>query len=209
MAKRQTDITVEYDATRKRINTGDIILFSGKGGISNTIKWFTGSDWSHVGMAMRLPRYDLVLLWESTTLGDIKEYDSDKLVNGVRLVVLSEAVKKYDGKIVVRHLDIECSDAMLDALWRFRDQVRGRPYERNKLELIRSAYDGVWGENTEDLSSIFCSELIAETYQVMGLLPETPASNEYTPNDFSTDATEPLRLLKGAALGNEIPLTSD
>ncbi|MEZ5578085.1 MAG: hypothetical protein R3F40_00820 [Candidatus Competibacteraceae bacterium] len=33
--------------------TGDILLFSGKGGISEGIKFFTLSKWSHVGMVYK------------------------------------------------------------------------------------------------------------------------------------------------------------
>jgi hypothetical protein len=41
------------------------------------------------------------------------------------------------------------------------------------------------GINKEDLSSLFCSELVAEAYQKMGLLTEQLPSNEYIPKDFS------------------------
>ena len=56
-----------YEEARANIQTGDIVLFSGKGGISSAIKWFTRSGWSHVGMALRVEEFDTVLLWESTT----------------------------------------------------------------------------------------------------------------------------------------------
>ncbi len=199
MATKRGGATISraYDTARKKTQTGDLILFAGKGGISSTIKWFSGSKWSHVGMAVVLPGCDVVLLWESTMISDLKEFDTGKLVKGVRLVVLSEAVQKYEGEIAIRHLTVNRTPKMLDDLWKFRDLVRNRPYEESALELIRAAYDGPFGANVEDLSSIFCSELVAESYQVMGLLSEDVPSNEYTPGDFSSDAAEPLRLLKG------------
>jgi hypothetical protein len=83
-----------------------------------------------------------------------------------------------------------------------------RPYEKDKLELIKAAYDGPLGHNEEDLSSLFCSELVAEAYQKMGLLREPPKglpSNEYTPKDFSEK--KGLVLEKGASLSKEIPIT--
>lgn len=55
----------KYSSMRGRIQTGDIVLFSGKGGVSTGIKWVTGSKWSHVGMALTISEWDFVLLWES------------------------------------------------------------------------------------------------------------------------------------------------
>ena len=68
--------------------------------------------------------------------------------------------------------------------------------------MIRVAYDGSFGANVEGLSSIFLSELVAESYQVMGLLADSPHSNEYTPGDSASDARRPFCLLK-AVLSQE------
>ncbi len=200
--RRKAVITPRYDKARATLDTGDIVLFSGKGGISAGIKWFTVSRWSHVGMALRLADYDTVLLWEATTLSNIADLESGRPLRGVQLVTLSERVKKYNGEIAVRHLAADRTAKMLKDLAALRLAVRGRPYEKNKLELIKAAYDGPFGQNEEDLSSLFCSELVAEAYQAMGLLPKTLASNELTPKDFSPAGKLPLQ--KGASLGKEI-----
>ena len=112
----------KYEDIRENLKTGDIVLFSGKGGISHGIKLVTNSKWSHVGMVLRLP-------------------DS------------------------------------------------------------KAAYDGPLGHNEEDLSSLFCSELVAEAYQRIGLLTSAMPSNEYTPKDFAE--RRGLKLEKGK-LGEEI-----
>ncbi len=184
-----------YANLRPQMKTGDIVLFSGKGGISTGIKWFTNSRWSHVGMVLRLIEWDAVLLWESTTLSNIADVESGKERKGVQIVPLSERIKKYDGEISVRMLDQKPTPEMHKELSLLREEVKGRPYEKSKIELFKAAYDGPFGRNNEDLSSLFCSELVAEAYQRMGLLSEDKASNEYTPKDFS-DA-EKLKLLKG------------
>lgn len=192
-----------YDNLRNQIKTGDIILFSGKGGISTGIKWVTDSKWSHVGMALRLPEWDVVLLWESTTLSDIKDIESGVERQGVQLVPLSDRIKKYKGEATIRSLDINRTPEMLTALNMLRLEVKNRKYEEDKLELIKAAYDGPFGKNTEDLSSLFCSELVAEAYQRMGLLGEEKPSNEYTPKDFSVKGRLDLRR---GSLGDEIPI---
>ena len=146
-------------------------------------------------MVLRLIEWDAVLLWESTTLSNIADVESGKERKGVQIVPLSERIKKYDGEISVRMLDQKPTPEMHKELSLLREEVKGRPYEKSKIELFKAAYDGPFGRNNEDLSSLFCSELVAEAYQRMGLLSEDKASNEYTPKDFS-DA-EKLKLLKG------------
>lgn len=184
-----------YENIRPRLNTGDIVLFSGKGGISAGIKWFTQSKWSHVGMVLRLPEWDAVLIWESTNLDDVAEIESGKARKGVQIVPLSERLRKYPGETSIRLLEMERTPEMLKELSLLRAEVKGRPYETDKLELFKAAYEGPFGDNVEDLSSLFCSELVAEAYQRMGLLSEKKPSNEYTPKDFSDKRK--LKLLKG------------
>jgi hypothetical protein len=195
-----------YQNIRSNIETGDIVLFSGKGGISAGIKWFTQCDWSHVGMALRLPEWNLVLLWESTTLSNIKDLESGIARKGVQLVPLSERMKGYKGEVAIRHLKIQRTPEMLQKLGEFRETVKGRKYEEDKIELIKAAYEGPFGQNVEDLSTLFCSELIAETYQRIGLLSEEKPSNEFTPRDFSEKADPKLSLLDGQ-LTEEIRVT--
>jgi hypothetical protein len=190
-----------YENLRPNLKTGDVVLFSGKGGISTGIKWLTNSKWSHVGMVLRLPEWDAVMLWESTTLNDIADVESGKERKGVQIVPLSERVKKYKGEVSIRFLDIERSPEMLKELSLLRAEIKGRPYEKDKIELIKAAYDGPFGANEEDLSSLFCSEMVAEAYQRMGLLSEKKQSNEYTPKDFADVGK--LELLRGN-LGSEV-----
>lgn len=198
-------MTTAYKSIRSDLKTGDIILFSGKGGISAGIKWATLSRWSHVGMILNLPEYDFVTVWESTTLSTTIDLDTRVPRKGVQLVPLSARVNGYDGDIAVRQLaDIAEEQIDISALMALRRDVTGKPYEEDKIELIKAAYDGPLGRNSEDLSSLFCSELVAEAYQRLGLLDgsrKAKPSNEYTPADFSEDGE--LELLVGS-LGDEI-----
>lgn len=201
-----TQQTAKYDEIRNELDTGDIVLFSGKGGISTGIKWITSSVWSHVGMVLRIPEYNLALLWESTTLSSIADLETGKARQGVQLVPLSERLKQYDGEVSIRRLDIQRTPDQLAALMDFRSEVKGRPYEQNKVELVKSAYDGAFGQNQEDLSSLFCSELVAEAYQRLGLISDQLQSNEFTPADFSEKSGAIDRFLQAskAKLSSEI-----
>ncbi len=197
----------KYSEIRDELKTGDIVLFSGKGGISAGIKWGTLSRWSHVGMILSLDEYDFVTIWESTTLSNISDLDYQKPRKGVQLVPLSSRVNKYKGDIAIRQLgDVEFNSDNVKDLMQLRREVTGREYEKDTLELIKAAYDGPFGHNEEDLSSLFCSELVAEAYQRLGLLDEEKPSNEYTPADFSDKRG--LELLEGN-LGPEIMVKED
>ena len=61
--------------------------------------------------------------------------------------------------------------------------------------------------STPPPSGFFCSELVANCYMALGLLPaERPASG-YWPVSFSEGSSLPsLPLVEGAALGDEIPI---
>ncbi len=180
---------MDYNEIRKILDTGDMVLFSGKGPISNMIKVMTRSKWSHVGMVIKIKEWDMVLLWESTTLSSIKDLQSGTIRQGIQLVPLSERIKAYKGKIGIRLLNVYRTASMKANLSLLRREIAGRPYEEDKIELFKSVYKYYPG--AEDLSSLFCSESFAEGYQRMNLLEEPPKgfpSNKYSPArlaDFS------------------------
>jgi len=196
-----------YKDMRDNLKTGDIVLFSGNSLISSGIKIVTSSVWSHVGMILKIPQYDMVFVWESTTLTKLADAIDGKTKQGVQLVLLSDRVDTYDGIMSVRHLSKEVSEHSVFELMKFRQTVKNRPYEESKIELIKSAYDGWLGDNDEDLSSLFCSELVAEAYQRMKLVSEKLPSNEYTPADFSAAKSKSIDWLNGISLGPEILIT--
>jgi len=188
-----------YEDIRGNFDTGDILLYSGNGPISTTIKAFTRSFWSHVGMVVRTDS-DILLVYQSTTLTKVQDYIDGVGKRGVQVNLLSESVSGYNGKVAVRHLLGERTKSMFDNLASFRAEMKNKPYEESERELIRSAYDGPGGHNTEDLSSLFCSELVAEAYQRMGLLSESKSSNEYVPADFNSE----LDLTIGYSLSDSV-----
>ncbi|WP_207063995.1 YiiX/YebB-like N1pC/P60 family cysteine hydrolase [Motiliproteus sp. SC1-56] len=196
----------KYETIRSKLKTGDIVLFSGKGAISHGIKLFTLSKWSHVGMVIKLPDTDTVFIWESTTLSNLADVIDGKKKKGVQLILLSDRIRTYSGEVSIRHLQGYVVDEKnYEKLMALRASLRNKPYEKNEIELIKSAYDGPWGHNEEDLSSLFCSELVAEAYQCLGLISSKLSSNEFTPKDFTEE--KKLELAQGASLSKEIAVT--
>lgn len=177
-----------YEEIRPTLKSGDVILFSGKGVISTAIKWATHSRWSHVGMVVKTTKYDIILSWESTTLTNVKDVESGTIKSGVMLLPLSHRISTYNGEIGIRPLREPLAKQDHRILECMRHEVRDIPYEKDMIEFVKAAYDGPFGMNTEDLRSIFCSELIAEFFIRIERLSKKLPSNEYTQEDFANDS---------------------
>ena len=201
---------IRYSLARHKIRTGDLILFKGEGLLSRLIMTFTGPR-SHIGIVVRSESPDMVLLLESTTLSKAKDVELGSVVRGVQLVNLSERLRSYDGELYWRPIAPEFQNGLVETLMEFRREFAGVPYEEHKLDLVKTLVTQVQG--VEDLSSFFCSELVAEAYQRLGFLPETDQggrpSDKYTPIDFSSVAERPIRLIGQYDLGEEVRLTLD
>jgi hypothetical protein len=94
---------------------------------------------------------------------------------------------------------------MFRSLFRYIYKVHRLPFP-SQIEVIRRVIQTRfllrWWPRRRRYRSIFCTELIAETYMRMGLLPDTPPASAYLPLDFSERKKVPF--LKGASLGREI-----
>ncbi|MBX7103783.1 MAG: hypothetical protein K1X57_06865 [Gemmataceae bacterium] len=196
----------EYHEIAPSLDCGDVLLFAGVSRFSLAIRLVTNSHWSHAALVARARPGSPLLLWEATLDTDLPDVVTQEVSPGVNLYDLEHWLRHYAGETAIRRLNVERTDEMRSALLNFYNEARGRPYSRNRLELLRAVWDGKRAtENlTEDSSSYFCSELVAEAYQRMGLLPAAPLANEYVPRDFSTQRREPLPLLLGASLEPEV-----
>jgi len=169
---------MRYTDIRAQLETGDMLLFSGRAFGSRVIQLASRSKYSHVGVVLRDPQLDIVYCWDSTSLGRTR--------NGPGITPLSDMLVAYKGKVYLRRLHCERTPERLRALAYYRHEIAGRPYERHPLQLARSLFDLFpWDRNKPDLSSIFCSEHVAELYIRWCLLPPQPPSNEYTPVDLA------------------------
>ena len=214
MATEATKTTKEptlYKKNRDQLETGDIILMADNTLASLCLRYGTGCHWSHVGMVIKLGE-DSVMLWESMPWSDLKDRDTGEYTMGVMLVPLSLRISRYRGRVAYRKLDPgqQNRDDFGPKLEKLRGELAGRPYERDLFALIGAEFDHFVPQNKVDLSSLFCSELVAEAYQRLELLliedqGGLPA-DEYTPENFSSFGPRVLNLQKGAQLGEEILL---
>jgi len=194
-----------FEALKENLDTGDILLFGGESRFSKAIKKLTGGRWSHAALVARVSPESPPLLWEATLSPELADVQTQEIGQGVRLFDLEQWIAYYGEETAIRRLRVERTEEMKTTLLDFYYEAAGRPYEKNRLEMLRSVYDGPLGKNHQPgTDSFFCSELVAEAYQRMGLLPNFPPSNEYTPRDFSTECKKPFPLLLGATLDPEV-----
>jgi len=202
------DSSVLFDDSFTLLNTGDIVLFAGTDMISSLIAHCTGSKWTHVGMVVRPSQtHHEVLLWESLYDSKLRDVQTGKIAYGVTMVPLSKRLKGIEKQVAIRLLRWKRTATHLRDLAALRKELRGRPYEQKLFQLVKAAYHDYLGANEEDLSSLFCSELVAAAYKRMGLLdsgPDSEPSNDYVPGSFAEAFNLPLR--DGASLGPELSL---
>jgi hypothetical protein len=200
-------MVVKYSEIKPKLDTGDLFLFSSDFLISRVIQVVTHSAYSHVGMVARYPdESGSLCFWECTTFNQLIDKSDHELHAGVRIVSLDKLLAIYanyvPGGFSVRLLKADRTSDFREAFDNFVKQVDARPMA-GKLGMISHWLGGKVLSLTSSDESYFCSQLIAETYQRIGLLPENRPPNAYAPRDFSMQNTK-LPLLSGAVLGEEL-----
>ena len=190
MHNKQAELYQEF---RPEMKTGDVIAFSGKGRVSEIIKWKTGSPYSHVALVLST---DLggafggvnVLVIESTTLNNLPDVKTGELIKGVQMQWLSKRLQTYDGAAWWGRVTEEITPC---GLHNMEAWVRKKHAERTPYDSIQAIGAGVdlldWMpgiENEPDFNSLFCSELVACAWQAAGLLDEDINASEMTPADI-------------------------
>ena len=184
------------------MKTGDLVLFSGRYEESKLIEKLEHSPWSHVGMVVKLPDDDQPLFWESTTLTNLAGELFQDHMQGPKVVALYQRMKQYGrdlkpyvpARFAYRKLDVAHTEAMIDSLSKMFTKDHGLP-DPSEWKMIVEVAESRLLNIRSRLSTFFCSELIADSYVKMGLLPADRAVNAYIPKDFTSAGHLPL--LKG------------
>jgi uncharacterized protein YjbJ (UPF0337 family) len=223
-SQRGTADGVTLDQAAAITRTGDLWLFRGRKPGDRAIQVATNSPVNHVGMAVVLD--DLPpLLWHAELGRSLPDVWSGQRHRGVQLHDLRAAVtvwaQRYGQRAWLRQLDPpaapEADDAVLRTIARLDGTpfpstaglasrwLRGRVPSAGQLPsvagwraLSRPAAEAV-------LETAYCAEVLAVTYQAMGLLDRRHQSSWYDPGRFWSG--DDLRLTGGHRLGGEIPVT--
>ena len=184
--------------------TGDIWLFRGRSLADLAIRTATNSPVNHVGMTVALD--DLPpLLWHAELGRSLPDVWTGKSQRGVQLHRLSDAVTTWTGRYGQRAwvrqlegtIEREHEDRLLETIERFD----GRPFPTTP-GLARQWLTARVLRRPSSLETVYCAELVATTYQHMGLLPARRPASWYDPGRFWSG--DRIELLPPFALGGEI-----
>jgi hypothetical protein len=189
--------------------TGDLWLFRGHSTADRAIQLATNSPVNHVGMSVVLDELP-ALMWHAELGRSLPDLWSGSRHRGAQLHDLSAAVTvwatRYSQRAWLRQLEPAPGRAIEDALLRTVARLDGTPFPsvarlasgwlRGRLPPLRR------DERDASLGTAYCAEIIAVTYQGMGLLPGGRRPDWYDAGRFWSG--DDLRLCGEARLSQEI-----
>ncbi len=212
-------ITLEEAAESAR--TGDIWIFRGTTGADRAIRTVTNSPVNHVGMAVVLE--DLPpLLWHAEMGRSLPDVWTGRRHRGVQLHDLQDAVRtwahRYGQRAWMRQINVEVTPQQEDRLLRTIARLDGTPFPsttslavgwlRGRVPRSRLRRDGARRSGATGPSgweSAFCAQVVARTYEEMGLLHGRRDASWYDPGRFWSGDSLPL--VPGVELGGEIAVS--
>jgi hypothetical protein len=197
--------TLALDDALATASTGDIWLFRGRKLADVAIRAVTNSPVNHVGMVVAID--DLPpLLWHAELGRSLPDVWTGERRRGVQLHLLGDAARtwheRYGQRAWVRALEGTLERRHEDRLMEVIDRFDGRPFPTT-LGLARQWVNGRV-RRSSSLETIYCAELVATTYQHMGLLPDRRPASWYDPGRFWSG--DRIELVPPFALGGEVPV---
>eukprot|EP00949_MAST-11_sp_MAST-11-sp1_P004220 g4220.t1 len=202
-----------WEAVSKTLQTGDILLLRSTrwsspiiqagqllGAAPGTHRWgAVQGSWTHVGFIVRTTSKRILMLECTTNHAGVPDADGVVRKAQIQLVEAHARVSsKYsNGQAAysacavrkLKRIQLQHEDRL--TLRQFIESRVGVPYEGDVVRLVFSVCDWLpCCVNTEDPSSMICSELVAECMKSLGLISPDTISAEISPNDFSRDAVQ-------------------
>ena len=189
-------------------STGDIWLFRGRSIADRAIQTVTNSPVNHVGMVVAID--DLPpLLWHAELGRSLPDVWTGERQRGVQLHLLREAVRTWDERYRqrawMRPLEGELERRHEDRLMEVVERFDGRSFPTSP-GLARQWLTGRVRRRDSSLETVYCAELVATTFQHMGLLPRRRPASWYDPGRFWSG--DRIELVPPFALGEEVAVSS-
>jgi hypothetical protein len=197
------DAVLSLEAAVDLTRTGDLWLFRGRSAADQAIRAVTNAPFNHVGMAVVLD--DLPpLMWHAELGRGLLDVWTGTHHRGVQLHDLRAAVEqwchRYAQRAWLRQLQAPITRAREDAVLRTVARMDGVPFPQT------AALAGRWlrgrVRRPAPVEATYCAEVVAATYQAMGLLPGDLPTNYFDPGMFWSG--DDLQLSGDARLGEEI-----
>jgi hypothetical protein len=197
---------VSLDDAVATASTGDVWLFRGRKLADVAIRTVTNAPVNHVGMVVALG--DLPpLLWHAELGRSLLDVWTGEHQRGVQLHRLRDAVttweERYGQRAWLRQLQGEIEREHEDRLLEVIDRYDGKPFPtmgrlaRSWAAARVSRRPGRWS-----VEAVYCAELVATTYQHMGVLPEGRPASWYDPGRFWSG--DRIELVPPFRLGDEV-----
>ena len=209
---------IRYGMTRvcvttleQSVQTGDLILFSSKHAASHVTKCFTASTWDHCGLVVKLsPKHVFILEYA----GGVYLYPlftrlySYYAIQGREICIRR---LKTPGPRIEMQAQVEgfVKSVLGDSPPSIEEMVMAVLKQGPALNTFLSKLRGNSSEVEDDLSSLFCSKLVAAVYKHVGLIRRDRAAGDFLPKHFSQEFDGYIDLQGGASLSNEVPISFD
>jgi hypothetical protein len=205
---------ITLDRACELARTGDIWVFRGSSGADRAIRGLTNSPVNHVGMAVVVD--DLPPMLFHAELGrSLLDLWTGTHQRGVQLHDMRDAVlqwgHRYGQRGWLRQLEGPLGREHEDGALRAVARLDGTPFPST----ARLTGRWLWGRAPQlpwrrgadaaepaGLETAYCAEVVALTYEEMGLLPRDRRPNWYDPGRFWSG--DDLELAAGFRLGDEI-----
>ncbi|PWU52923.1 hypothetical protein DLE60_12155 [Micromonospora globispora] len=212
-------MSISLDEAVELTRTGDVWVFRGRSVPDRAIQFTTNSPVNHVGMAVVLDDMP-PLMWHAELGRSLPDMWTGTHQRGVQLHDLRDAVcvwaNRYGQRGWLRQLEPPADAGMEEAVLRTVARLDGTPFPstaqlawrwvRGRAPNVRrpalSGRDGGVPVPDRALETAYCAEVVAVTYEAMGLLPAGRRPNWYDPGRFWSG--DDLHLAGGAQLGAEI-----
>ncbi len=211
--------TITLDEAVDLARTGDVWLFRGHTVADRAIQVATNSPVNHVGMAVAIE--DLPpLMWHAELGRSLPDVWTGARHRGVQLHDLREAVLvwagRYGQRAWLRQLDPPVTGEMEQAVLRTIARLDGTPFPSTaqlasrwlggRVPAFLTARPARPDDRPQapgaDPETAYCAQVLAATYQAMGLLPDGRRPGWYDPGSFWSG--DSLGLTAGFRLGGEI-----
>lgn len=175
----ETAVT-DYAAIRSNLRSGDLFFASGNYLISQAIRQFTKSPWSHVGLIFFFEAFDRVLILESVE------------DTGVRLAPVSKYLedyknsRPYDGCLAFARMNHVTPDWVVKMADFGCDELT-RPYDEAEIAQLAARIALGIGRRQAGDHAYICSELVAACFNAAGHQFVTKVPGFVTPEDIWLD----------------------
>jgi hypothetical protein len=194
--------SIAYATLARKARTGDIIVFAGTMPHSVALEKKLRSQFSHASMIVRPNPTGPIYLWQTGPSPITTDKFTGTSHGGAQLGALEPTLRvmaapDYGDPGFYRQLKVARGPQFESAMMMFVQDMNGRPFP-TVARMTKAFASGRKMKSFSD-RTLYCAELVAETYMRLGLLLMSPPPNSYIPAHFTDERK--ITLQKQATFG--------